>query len=90
MPAVVGPTPFHSDNVTAPAMDAFVITPSNSTNENSMFKAIYVGVGGNIVVVTPSGNAITFVGVPQGSILPVMGVRVNSTSTTATTMVGLV
>jgi hypothetical protein len=71
-------------------MDAFAITPSDSTNFNAMFRGIYVGAAGNIVVVTPSGSAITFVGALAGSVIPVMGVRVNSTNTTATSLVGLV
>jgi hypothetical protein len=79
---VTGPTQF-SD----PAYDAVAITPNDSTVLSGM-RAIYVGVGGDISVATPTGN-VTFVGVPQGTILPVAASKVRSTGTTATTMVGL-
>lgn len=90
MAAVPGPTPFNASNNTSPANDGFAITPSDTVNFNSMFRAIYVGVGGNIVVVTPNSAVLTFLGVPVGTILPVMGIRVNSTNTTATNLIGLV
>jgi len=71
------------------AMDCFAITKHDSTDFTYMVRGIYVGVTGDVVVVTPSGAAITFKAVPAGAILPVKAKRVNSTSTTATDMVGL-
>ena len=70
MTAQVGPTPFGATTFTAPAQDAFTITPSNSVNFNIAARAIYVGVGGDITLVTPAGNAVLFVAVPQGTVLP--------------------
>lgn len=80
----------HSDMASAPGMDCYAITPSDTTNFNAMFRGVYVGGAGNVVVVTPSGSVVTFVGAQAGSVIPVMGVRVNFTSTTATSLVGLV
>lgn len=75
---------------TAPALAFSAITPSNATDEaNGPFKAIYVGVAGNIVIVGLDNVAVTFVGAIAGSILPIVGRRVNSTSTTASSLVGL-
>jgi len=65
------------------------ITPHNSTNIASPVRGIYVGVGGDVVVVGLDGAAVTFKNVPTGAVLPVQAIRVNSTSTTATDMVGL-
>ncbi len=71
------------------AYGAFAITKSDTVNFTVNVRGIYVGGTGDVVVVTPDGDAITFVGVPAGTILPVRAKRVNSTSTTATSMVGL-
>ena len=72
-----------------PAPNAFAITPHDSTDFTNYTRGIYVGGAGNIVIVTPSGDAITLVGAAAGSIIPVQAKRVNSTSTTATSLVGL-
>lgn len=87
LPAI---TPYHSDTWSAPGMDGFTITPSDTVNFNSVARAIYVGVGGTVVLVTPQNTVLTFVGVQSGQILPVMAGRINATNTTATTMIGLV
>lgn len=71
------------------ALDCFAITPHASNDFTYMVRGIYVGVAGDVVVVTPSGAAVTFKGATAGSILPVKAKRVNATSTTATDLVGL-
>jgi hypothetical protein len=70
------------------ADDAVAITPSDSTYFATA-RGLYVGVGGNVVVITPGDVAITFKNVVSGAILPVMCQRVNSTNTTATDIVAL-
>lgn len=76
--------------ITAPANQFSAISPSDSTDETKgPFRAIYVGVAGNIAVVGLDNTAVTFVGVIAGSIIPVLGRRVNSTNTTASSLVGL-
>lgn len=75
----------------APATKAFAITPHDSTNFSEMVRGIYVGVSGNIVAVMKDGEtAVTFSNVAASTILPVRCIRVNSTNTTATNLVGLV
>lgn len=72
-----------------PATDAFAITPSDTVNfSQGMVRGIYVGVGGNVVVVTPQGTVVTFAAI-AGAVLPVCAVRVNLTSTTASSLIGL-
>lgn len=73
-----------SDN---PAADAVVIVPSDSANQGP-FRALYVGVAGDITLVTLGGTAVLFSNVPVG-IHAIGCSRVNSTGTTATNMVGL-
>lgn len=65
------------------------VTPSDSTLINC--SAIYVGVGGNVAVATQSGAAVTLVGVPAGSVLPInlLEGRIMNTNTTATSIVAL-
>jgi len=53
------------------------------------FKALYIGTTGNVKVGNAAGDAITFVGLPAGTILPVYGIRVYSTGTTASNIVAL-
>lgn len=65
------------------------ITPSNSTDLDVLTRAVYVGGAGNLVAVDADGNTCTFTGVPAGSILPIRVRRINSTSTTATSIVAL-
>jgi hypothetical protein len=50
---------------------------------------IYVGVTGDVSVVTAGGDSEVFTAVPAGMILPVNIRRVNTTLTTATNMVAL-
>lgn len=79
----------HSSGLDSPASGHYDITPDDTTNFTTAFRAVYIGVGGNVVVVSLDGTAVTYVGVPSGSILPVRGIRINSTLTTATSLVGL-
>lgn len=63
-----------------------VVTPSDTTQ--LQFDALYVGVGGSIAIkAKPADTAVTFVGVPTGTFLPVKGQVVMSTNTTATNLV---
>ena len=72
-----------------PAGRFFAITPHNTTSFEFETRGIYVGGAGDIVVVDRSGNAVLFASVPAGVILPVRAKRVNTTNTTATSLVGL-
>lgn len=50
---------------------------------------IYVGVGGNVRVLTAQGDDVIFTGVQAGGIVPVQVLKVFATSTTATNMVAI-
>jgi hypothetical protein len=71
------------------ALDFFAITPSDVTNFTNNIVGIYVGGAGTVVAVTENDAAISFVGALAGTVLPIKCKRVNSTSTTATNLVGL-
>lgn len=78
---------------TVPAEYAVVVTPSDSTNLGYTTRALYVGGAGNVSVEMAGAGGqeptVLFTGVVAGSILPISVTRVNSTGTTATTIVAL-
>lgn len=65
------------------------ITPHDSTNFPRC-DAIWVGDGNtNLTVVLESGDVVTFLAVPDGTLLPVSAVRVNDTDTDAAGLIRL-
>ena len=71
-----------------PATSYAALTPSDTTDEGTQFRGLYIGVSGDVVVVGPNDSAVTFANVPVG-VLPVVGKRVNATGTTASSIVAL-
>lgn len=75
----------------APARRAEAVTPSDVDDLNTLAKALYVGVAGNVRVVpaaSPGGAAVTFFSHPVGY-LPIQCSRVLATGTTAGSIVAL-
>ena len=62
--------------------DQQVITPSDSTTF-PMCRAIYVGTGGDLKILTTIGNTVTWKNVPDGSIVPAQATKVFATGTDA-------
>jgi hypothetical protein len=50
---------------------------------------LYVGVGGNLRILTVGGDDVTFAGVPSGSFIPVHTLWVFATGTTASSIIAL-
>jgi len=73
---------------TDPGYDAAAVTPSDTTHIGNA-RALYVGGGGNIKLVTQAGTTVSFLGVPSGIVLPVGAQKVFSTDTTATSIVAI-
>lgn len=73
----------------SPAVLGSAVTPSDATDFSRLTRALWVGGAGNVVVVWYDGTTSTLTGVPAGTLLPVRCKRVNSTSTTATSIVAL-
>jgi hypothetical protein len=71
------------------ASEGFTITPSDTVSLKQTANAIYVGVAGDVALVTAGGSSLTFVGVLAGSILPIKARSVLSTGTTATNLIAL-
>ena len=73
----------------SPGIGHYAITPHASNDEAIAFRAIWVGVAGNVVVVALDGTAVTYKGCAAGSVIPMRGKRVNATNTAATDLVGI-
>lgn len=67
------------------------VTPNDSTDlPGGRAYGLYIGGAGNVAVVHSAGStAVTYIGVPVGTILPVEVTRVMATNTTATNIVAL-
>lgn len=74
---------------TGPGRRATAVTPSDSVSYAGPARALYVGGAGNVVVVLTDDSTVTLTNVQAGTIIPLWHKRVNSTSTTATSMVAL-
>ena len=61
-------------------------SPSNGVNNGCV---LYVGTGGNLRVLTAGGDDVVFIGVGDGTFLPVNVVRVFSTNTGASNILAL-
>jgi hypothetical protein len=74
---------------TGPGRRAAAVTPSDTVSYDGPARALYVGGVGNVVVVLTDNSTVTLTNVQAGTIIPLWHKRVNSTSTTATSMVAL-
>lgn len=75
---------------TAASRQYVVLTPDNATNwTQGLTRGVYVGGTGNLVAVMEDDSTCLFSAIPAGTILPIQCKRINSTSTTATLLVGL-
>jgi hypothetical protein len=76
---------------------AKVVVPNNTTNidypgsPDGLLEAfvLYIGTGGNLRVLTATGDDVTFANVLGGTFLPVQVVRVFATGTSATDILAL-
>ena len=73
---------------TGPGTDGFAVTPSDTVNFTTNARSLYVGVAGDVAVVTPAGTVLLHKNVPAGAILPISAKRVSATNTTASSILG--
>lgn len=76
-------------NSDGPAQRHAAVTTSDTVDLPEVARALYVGTGGDIVVVTRDGVAVTYKNFPSGGYLSTNVRRVNATTTTATDIVAL-
>jgi hypothetical protein len=72
-----------------PATHLFTITPSDSVNLRYVTRAIRVGGAGDLAVKTSGGSIETIPSCLAGEVIAVMAVKVYSTGTTATLLMGM-
>ena len=73
----------------SPATNHFAVTPANTGEFTDVARALYVGVGGDVSVVSLNDQTVVYKNAPSGTIIPIRCKRVNSTGTTATDIVGM-
>lgn len=74
--------------ILAPGGDAFSITPSDA-DYFPKTRGLFVASATAVVVEMASGNVVTFTGLAAGVVHPLQVVRVLSTGTTATGIIGI-
>jgi len=79
----------HAPSLTGPASGGFAIVPNDNLDIAEITRALYVGVGGELVVTMASGQTLTFAFVPDASLLPLRVSRIHASGTTAENIVGL-
>lgn len=92
MPATNNPWSNTSVGLESVPKRADVVVPHDTTVFTYACRALWVGVGGDVVAILNQDGADvarTFKNVPSGTLLPGVFHRVNATGTTATDMVGL-
>ena len=77
-----------SSGLESPGYFSAEITPSDSTDLSVDARALYVGTGGDVRLLTSGGNTVTFRNVSAG-ILPIRVRRVYAVGTTATDLVAV-
>jgi hypothetical protein len=81
---------FDRGSVMAPAQRAFAITPHDTDPLTRTTRAIWVGTTGDLTVRMLGDSAdVAFVGVPDGTLLPIRVTHVRDTGTDADNLVGL-
>lgn len=73
-----------------PATSLVAVTASNTTVYSPPLRRVYIGTTGNIALLAQNDTvAVTFETVPAGTVLDVCAVKVMSTGTTASNIVGM-
>jgi len=84
MPAVDG---FQHLSRVSSLTRAEAVTPHNTNELTNVSRAIYVGTGGNLVIVMQGGAEVTLTGVVASTWLPIRIKKVKLTGTTASDIV---
>ena len=66
------------------------ITPDDGDDLPRVVRGIYVGSTGNVKLITPLGDTLTFTAVPAGELISIAAKKVLATGTTAGSLVGVV
>jgi hypothetical protein len=73
----------------SPLDDGEQVTPSDSVDLTKVCRALHIGTGGDVVVITKGGTTLPLGNIASGTLYPIRASRVKSTGTTATGIVAL-
>lgn len=79
-------------DLVTPGKNLLAVTPSDSANITNYpnVRGLWVGGAGNVAILAADDSAaVTLVGVQAGTLIPIRVKRVNSTNTTATSIVAI-
>ena len=86
--------PSYNKQTGAPCTEAVAVDVSggnqaltDAVNSSRGGAILYVGVSGNVQVVTAGGDTVTYVAVPAGTFMPILVTEVRQAGTTATSIV---
>ena len=83
------PNDLYETDSDMPAAYAVAVTPSDTDELADPTRGLYIGASGDLKVTTQAGDAVTFVAVVAGTVLPVRVKQVFATGTTAASIVAL-
>lgn len=69
--------------------DVLTVTKADSGSDFLVSRALYVGTGGDIQVLTEKGQTVLFKNVPDGALLPVRCTRVFATNSTVSDVLAM-
>ena len=78
----------HARTLTSPPEHAMEIMPSDLNEQSHVTRALYVGMGGDVVVRLKEDVVVTLANVPSGTFLPLRIQQVLASGTTASAIVG--
>lgn len=82
--------PSQNLGLASPSVNASVVTPDDATELAYVTRGLYVGGAGALsVIMRDETEAVTFAGLPAGSVLPIRVKLVRATGTTATSIVAI-
>lgn len=87
---------FYDGNFTAPMVDGISVTPADATpladaNGNPVqARYLYVGVAGDVTLITPLGTTLLFKNVPAGGYVWSEAAYVKATGTSATNIIAAI
>ena len=74
----------YAPSVTAPGYTAFVANEHDDDNlTNGVCRALYLGVAGDVTIITPNNDTVQFTNLAAGIVHPIMAKRVKDTGTDA-------
>lgn len=87
---------YNPELLTAPARNAYEVTPDDNADLDPVPRELYIGTGGNLSLTMQGyedemqpGATVTIQNVPDGSRVPYRAIRVRATGTTAAGIVAI-